>query len=127
MRRFPQVAFPHYALGWRVYEYAGNLVVGHHGGVRGSRSLILFDPKLKTGVVALWNSANGRPAALEIEVMDMVYGLPPSDWLMLDTPIPAPIPPPEEVPPLETAVENSLANAVQNASEETESRAQIGR
>jgi beta-lactamase class C len=74
-----------YGLGWRVFNYAGNKVVGHHGGVRGYRSLILFDPARKSGVVALWNSGTSRPNGLEYEVMDMLYGLPFRDWLELDS------------------------------------------
>ena len=73
-----------YGLGWRVFDYAGNRVIGHHGGVRGYRSLILFDPARKSGVVALWNCATSRPNGIEYEVMDMIYGLPFRDWLQLD-------------------------------------------
>jgi len=76
-----------YALGWRVYKYgeAGTRVVGHRGAVEGYRSLILFDPELDTGVVALWNSDSRRPVGVQFEVMDMVYGLPPKDWMQLGT------------------------------------------
>ncbi|MGE5721337.1 MAG: serine hydrolase domain-containing protein, partial [Sphingomonadales bacterium] len=73
-----------YGLGWRVYDYAGHRIVGHRGGVTGYRSLILFDPQLKTGVVALWNSSTNQPGGLEFEVMDMLYKLPPRDWLQVD-------------------------------------------
>jgi beta-lactamase class C len=73
-----------YGLGWRIMDYAGHRVVGHHGGVRGYRSLILFDPERRAGVVALWNSSTSRPNAIEYEVMDMVYGLPFRDWLAID-------------------------------------------
>jgi len=93
-----------YGLGWRVFDYAGNKVVGHHGGVRGYRSLILFDPAKKSGVVALWNSGTSKPNGIEYEVMDMIYGLPPRDWLKLDTPpgqAPEPLPeqPGPDAPP----------------------------
>jgi beta-lactamase class C len=74
-----------YGLGWRIYDYAGHTIVGHRGGVRGYRSLILFDPKLKTGVVALWNSSASQPGGLEFELLDMLYKLPERDWLGLDT------------------------------------------
>lgn len=85
MRRFAgRFGDAHYGLGWRDYDYLGHRVVGHLGGVRGHRSLILFDPALKTGVVALWNSASARPVGLEVELMDMVYGAPHTDWLQLD-------------------------------------------
>lgn len=73
-----------YGLGWRIYDYSGHKVVAHHGGVRGYRSLIMFDPERKSGVVALWNSPAGQPGGLEYEVMDMVYGLPGKDWLGID-------------------------------------------
>jgi len=74
-----------YGYGWRSYDYAGHHIVGHRGGVSGYRSLILFDPQLKSGVVALWNSNTNQPGGVEFEVMDMLYGLPFRDWLELDS------------------------------------------
>ncbi|WP_395622471.1 serine hydrolase [Sphingomonas daechungensis] len=73
-----------YGYGWRSYDYAGHHIVGHRGGVAGYRSLILFDPQKKSGVVALWNSNTSQPGGLEFEVMDMIYHLPFRDWLELD-------------------------------------------
>ncbi|MEL7453678.1 MAG: serine hydrolase domain-containing protein, partial [Pseudomonadota bacterium] len=74
-----------YAYGWRTYDYAGqHRVVGHRGAVRGYRAMILFDPERDTGVVALWNSSSRRPVGIQLEVMDMVYDLPTTDWLGLD-------------------------------------------
>ena len=73
-----------YGLGWRMFNYAGHRVIGHHGGVRGYRSLILFDPERRSGVVALWNASTAIPNGIEYEVMDMIYGLPFRDWLELD-------------------------------------------
>ena len=73
-----------YGYGWRSYEYAGHHIIGHRGGVDGYRSLILFDPKMKSGVVALWNSNTRQPGGLEFEVMDMLYGLEFRDWMELD-------------------------------------------
>ncbi|MDB5671042.1 MAG: class beta-lactamase-related serine hydrolase [Alphaproteobacteria bacterium] len=86
MRKFRErVQVASYGLGWRVYEYAGHKVVAHRGGVKGYRSLIMFDPELKSGVVALWNSSTNQPGGLEFEVMDMLYRLPARDWLGLDS------------------------------------------
>ena len=82
-----------YGLGWRVFDYAGNRVIGHHGGVRGYRSLILFDPRRRAGVVALWNSASPLPNGIEYEVMDMVYRLDRRDWIGLDAPVEGAEPP----------------------------------
>ena len=74
-----------YGYGWRSYDYAGHRIVGHRGGVSGYRSLILFDPERKGGVVALWNSNTNQPGGLEFEVMDMLYHLPFRDWMELDS------------------------------------------
>ena len=74
-----------YGYGWRSYIYAGHRIIGHRGGINGYRSLILFDPQKKSGVVALWNSNTNQPGGLEFEVMDMIYHLPFRDWLELNT------------------------------------------
>ena len=77
-----------YGLGWRIYKYGehGDRVIGHRGAVEGYRSYILFDPERDTGVVILWNSSSPLPNGIGFEVMDMVYGLPPQDWMEIDTP-----------------------------------------
>jgi beta-lactamase class C len=86
-----------YGYGWRSYDYAGHHIIGHRGGVNGYRSLILFDPQLKSGVVALWNSNTSQPGGLEFEVMDMLYHLPFRDWMELDRKgAPAPVAAAEE-------------------------------
>jgi beta-lactamase class C len=85
MRKFlERLGTAEYGYGWRSYDYAGHHIVGHRGGVNGYRSLILFDPQLKSGVVALWNSNTSQPGGLEFEVMDMLYGLDFRDWMELD-------------------------------------------
>ncbi|HEY5711372.1 MAG TPA: serine hydrolase domain-containing protein [Allosphingosinicella sp.] len=84
-----------YGLGWRILDYAGHRAIGHHGGVRGYHSMIMFDPQMRSGVVVLWNSSSPRPVGIEYEVMDMVYRLPFRDWLELDkarTPTETPVP-----------------------------------
>jgi beta-lactamase class C len=73
-----------YGYGWRSYIYAGHRIIGHRGGIKGYRSLILFDPEKKSGVVALWNSDTWQPGGVEFEVMDMIYHLPFRDWLELN-------------------------------------------
>ena len=79
-----------YGLGWRILDYAGHRVIGHHGGVRGYRSMIMFDPQLHSGVVVLWDSSSPKPNGIEYEVMDMIYHLPFRDWIGLDTETGAP-------------------------------------
>jgi len=80
-RRFGQLTDAQYGLGFRVYDYAGNKVVGHRGGVEGYRALILFDPAKRTGIAMMWNSPHTRPIGLQLEFMDQLYGLPKRDWL----------------------------------------------
>lgn len=70
-----------YGLGWRSFNYAGHSLVGHRGSVDGYGSLILFDPAEKSGIVMLWNSNQPRAARLQLEFFDMLYRLPPTDWL----------------------------------------------
>ena len=85
MRKFrDRVRTADYGMGWRVYDYAGHRVIAHRGGVKGYRSLIMFDPVLKSGVVALWNGSSNQAGGVEFEVMDMIYRLPPRDWMGLD-------------------------------------------
>lgn len=89
-----------YGYGWRSYDYAGHRIVGHRGGVAGYRSLILFDPQKKSGVVALWNSNTNQPGGLEFEIMDMLYGLEFRDWMELEK---SPGRAPARKPPEDTA------------------------
>ncbi len=92
LRKFRErLSEPHYGYGWRSYDYAGHRIIGHRGGVNGYRSLILFDPQLKSGVVALWNSNTSQPGGLEFEVMDMLYKLEFRDWMELDKGRPMPV------------------------------------
>jgi beta-lactamase class C len=89
MRKFRErLSKASYGLGWRSYDYAGHKVVGHRGGVTGYRSLVMFDPELRSGVVALWNSSTAQPGGLEFEVLDMLYRLEPRDWLGVDDMLP---------------------------------------
>ena len=81
-----RIAGSAYGLGWRNYDYAGRRIVGHHGGISGYRASLVFDPEKRSGVVALWNSGASQPSGFEYEVLDMIQGLPPRDWLALDTP-----------------------------------------
>lgn len=84
-----------YALGWRDYNYAGHWLVGHQGAVKGYRSTILFDPETKSGVAVLWNSQSGRPAGVQLEVLEMLYDQPRNDWLKLESPNAGPLAPEE--------------------------------
>ena len=118
MRKFRErLSKASYGLGWRIYDYAGHKVVGHRGGVTGYRSLVMFDPERKSGIVALWNSSTAQPGGMEFELLDMLYKLPFKDWLELDTPKGAPMPQPQEMLKDEIDATANLAAAAQPKSE----------
>jgi beta-lactamase class C len=75
----------HYALGWRVYDYAGHTMMFHAGAVRGYRAIIGFLPDQRVGIIMLWNCASPRPVGLFPMFMDRVLGLAPHDWARLNT------------------------------------------
>ncbi|KAF1718733.1 serine hydrolase [Pseudoxanthomonas yeongjuensis] len=74
-----------YALGWRVFDYAGHQVVFHAGAVQGYRGLIALVPERDLGIAILWNSTSGLPTGLLPTMLDRAIGLPAQQWL--DTPI----------------------------------------
>ena len=75
----------HYALGWRVYEYAGETLIYHAGAVAGYRTMIGFFPKYHAGVVTMWNSSGPTPSGLMPMVFDELLGLPHVDWAQIES------------------------------------------
>ncbi|QDW67840.1 serine hydrolase domain-containing protein [Luteimonas granuli] len=73
-----------YALGWRVYEYAGHRVVFHGGAVQGYRGLMALMPERDLGVVLLWNGETSVPTGLLPTILDSAIGLTPQAWLDVD-------------------------------------------
>lgn len=73
-----------YALGWRVFDYAGNQLVFHAGAVQGYRALVGVLPEQGFGVAILWNSNSGVPAGLFPRILDQQLQLQGPDWLDID-------------------------------------------
>lgn len=73
-----------YALGWRVYNYAGARVVAHSGGVAGYRAIVAMLPEHDVGVAALWNSGSSRGWRIMPELLDAYLELDGQDWLGVD-------------------------------------------
>ena len=73
-----------YALGWRVYDYAGHRVVFHGGAVQGYRGLMAMMPERDLGIVILWNSDSSLPSGLLPTILDRAIGLPAQRWLDID-------------------------------------------
>lgn len=69
-----------YALGWRVYQYAGEPLVFHAGAVQGYRAMIGFLPNRRVGLVMLWNCESAAPSGLMPMLFDRYLGLPSVDW-----------------------------------------------
>jgi beta-lactamase class C len=70
----------HYALGWRVFDYAGEPLVFHAGAVQGYRGVIAFLPQRRFGLVMLWNCETALPTGLLPMALDRYLGLPAVDW-----------------------------------------------
>jgi beta-lactamase class C len=75
-----------YALGWRIYDYAGEPLVFHAGAVQGYRSMIAFFPKYRFGAVMLWNCECSMPVGLMPMLLDRYLGLQAVDWAGIETP-----------------------------------------
>jgi beta-lactamase class C len=72
-----------YALGWRVFDYAGSRLVFHAGAVQGYRAMVGLFPEEGFGVAVLWNSNSGVPAGLFPRIADRQLQLTGPDWLDL--------------------------------------------
>ncbi len=82
----PGLRASQYALGWRVYDYAGHRVIVHGGSVDGYGAHIMFVPERDTGIVVLSNTRAQRVWAIAPMFLELTFGLPPRDWLGLEQP-----------------------------------------
>lgn len=70
----------HYALGWRVYDYAGHRLIYHAGAVQGYRAVLGVLPERDIGVAIVWNSESRAPSGLFPTLIDAALDLPARDW-----------------------------------------------
>lgn len=70
-----------YALGWRVYDYAGNRLVFHGGAVQGYRGVVAMLPDRDLGIAMMWNGESSLPSGLLPTMLDRALGLPEQRWL----------------------------------------------
>ena len=82
--RRQRVSSAGYALGWRVYDYAGHRVVFHGGAVQGYRGLVAMLPERDLGIAILWNSESSLPSGMLPTILDRALGLPAQRWLDVD-------------------------------------------
>ena len=79
-----------YALGWRVFDYAGHDLVFHGGAVQGYRGAMALLPDRDLGIAILWNSESALPSGLLPTIIDSVLGLGGGQWLDEDVVAPEP-------------------------------------
>jgi len=70
-----------YALGWRVFNYAGHELVFHGGAVQGYRGAMALLPGSDLGIAILWNSESSLPSGLLPTIIDSALGLTGGQWL----------------------------------------------
>jgi beta-lactamase class C len=86
--RGERVRDAHYAIGWRVFDYAGEKLVFHAGAVQGYRGMLAFFPEHRFGIVVLWNCESGAPSGLLPTALDRFLGLRSRDWTGLENAAP---------------------------------------
>jgi len=73
-----------YALGWRVFDYAGEQVVFHAGAVQGYRGLVALVPGRDLAVAIMWNGESSLPSSMLPTILDSALGLPAHQWIDRD-------------------------------------------
>lgn len=74
--------FNTYALGWNVFDYRGERVVGHSGAMNGQLTITAMIPGRNAGVVVLTNAEErGVMTGLRNVLLDRLMGAPAFDWL----------------------------------------------
>jgi beta-lactamase class C len=81
--RQARVTKAQYALGWRIYDYAGHKMVYHRGGLQGYRAEVAYLPQQQIGIVTLWNSGAHVSDSLIPTFLDAYLGLPNKNWVQL--------------------------------------------
>jgi CubicO group peptidase (beta-lactamase class C family) len=74
--------FQAYALGWVTYDYRGQRIVTHTGGLNGMVTRVTLVPEKKLGIVVLTNQQEGAAfSAVTMTILDHYLGAPPADWV----------------------------------------------
>jgi beta-lactamase class C len=73
-----------YALGWRVYDYAGSQLVFHGGAVQGYRGVVALLPDRDLGIALMWNSESSLPSGMLPTILDRAIGLSGRTWMDID-------------------------------------------
>lgn len=66
--------FAEYALGWNTYDYLGNKVVTHTGGLSGQITRVFLLPAKHAGFVVLTNAGSSAMTAVTLQLRDWLTG-----------------------------------------------------
>lgn len=74
--------FNAYALGWMTYDYRGQRIVYHTGGLNGMVTRVTLVPEKKLGIIVLTNQQEGGAFnAVTMTILDQYLGAPANDWV----------------------------------------------
>lgn len=74
--------FQAYALGWMTYDYRGERIVYHTGGLNGMVTRVTLVPSKKLGIILLTNQQEGGAfQAVTQTILDHYLGAPANDWV----------------------------------------------
>lgn len=74
--------FQAYALGWMTYDYRGERIVYHTGGLNGMVTRVTLAPSKKLGIIVLTNQQEGGAfQSITMTVLDHYLGAPANDWV----------------------------------------------
>ncbi|KUG26852.1 beta-lactamase [hydrocarbon metagenome] len=73
--------FHTYGLGWFMYDYHGQKIIYHDGGMPGYIARVMLLPKENLGLVILTNELNPLPQAISLQIVDMFLGNDDVDWV----------------------------------------------
>jgi CubicO group peptidase (beta-lactamase class C family) len=74
--------FQAYALGWNTYDYRGERIVYHTGGLNGMVTRVTLVPEKKLGIMVFTNQQEGGAfQAVTMSVLDHYLGAPRNDWV----------------------------------------------
>jgi CubicO group peptidase (beta-lactamase class C family) len=78
---YPELRYPSYGLAWGTYDYRGERLVWHSGGIDGYLTWVSFMPDKGLGIVVLTNASSLElPAVASLMAYDRLLGLEPIDW-----------------------------------------------
>jgi CubicO group peptidase (beta-lactamase class C family) len=80
-REHGRTHFSAYALGWRLSDFHGHLLVAHGGALQGMTSYFGILPEKEVAVIVLGNQWSSAPTAMTLGVLNAYLSETPEDWV----------------------------------------------